>query len=127
MTTTVSKATAATFQDYKVAEEWSADLDDHTINFVTINESHSLAPMLASLPGGHCTCPHWGYLFKGRMTVTYADHVDTIEAGDAFFMAPGHVPAADAGTEFVMFSPADQLKATNEAVAAGMQANSARS
>ena len=37
-------------------------------------------------------------------------------------MPPGHVPEADAGTEFVLFSPTDELRATEEAVAPGMQA-----
>jgi hypothetical protein len=119
MTTTVSRSTVDRVDDFPVAEDRSSVLDGYSINFVTIRETHSLAPMLASLPGGHCTCPHWGYVFKGRMNVRYADHVDTIEAGDAFYMAPGHVPDAEAGTEFVMFSPADQLAATEAAIRAG--------
>ena len=118
MTTTVSRSTVDKVEDFEIAEDRSSELDGYSINFVTIRETHSLAPMLASLPGGHCSCPHWGYLFKGRMTVHYADHVDTIEPGDAFFMPPGHVPEAEAGSEFVMFSPADQLAATDAAIKA---------
>ena len=37
-------------------------------------------------------------------------------------MPPGHTPAAEAGTEFVNFSPADELAATDAGVKAGMQA-----
>jgi hypothetical protein len=91
------------------------------VNFVEIKETHSLAPMLASLPGGHCSCPHWGYLFKGRMVVHYDGREDVIEAGQAFYMPPGHVPEAEAGTEFVMFSPSDLLAETEAAIAKGMQ------
>jgi hypothetical protein len=36
-------------------------------------------------------------------------------------MPPGHVPEADAGTEFVMFSPAAELRDTEEAIQRGMQ------
>jgi len=65
--------------------------------------------LLKGLPGDSCQCPHWGYLFSGRITVTYADHEEVYEAGDAFYMTPGHVPAAAAGSEFVQFSPTEQL------------------
>ena len=38
-----------------------------------------------------------------------------IAPGEAFYMTPGHTPAAIAGTEFVQFSPTDEL-AVSEAV-----------
>ena len=118
----VSKDTTDRVVDFPVAEDRSSDLDGYTINFVTIKETHSMAPMLASLPGGHCSCPHWGYVFTGRIVVHYHDHDDVIEGGDAYYLAPGHVPEIDAGTEFVMFSPAEELKATDAAIMAAMQA-----
>jgi hypothetical protein len=118
----VSKDSTENVADFGVAEDRSSDLDGYTINFVSIRESHDLAPLLASLPGGKCACPHWGYLFKGRMIVRYGDHEEVIEAGDAFYMSPGHAPEAEAGTEFVQFSPAEELKATEAAIAKGMQA-----
>ena len=117
----VSKDTAERVMDVPPATDRASDVDGYTINFVTIKETHSLGPMLASLPGGHCKCPHWGYLFRGRLIVHYDDHDDVIEEGQAFYMPPGHVPDADAGTEFVLFSPTDELQATEAAVAAGMQ------
>jgi mannose-6-phosphate isomerase-like protein (cupin superfamily) len=108
--------------DFPVALDRSSDLDGYTVNFVTIRETHDLAPMLASLPGGHCSCPHWGYITSGRMTVQFGEREEVYEAGDAFYMPPGHTPAAEAGTEFVMFSPAEQLAETEAAIMAGMQA-----
>jgi quercetin dioxygenase-like cupin family protein len=45
----------------------------------------------------------------GKITVRYADREESYEAGDAFYMAPGHVPGAETGSEFVQFSPKDQL------------------
>jgi hypothetical protein len=117
-----SKATAPDGQEFPVGSERTEELDGYTVNFVTINEAHDLAPMLAVLPTGRCECPHWGYLTKGQLTVTYVDRTETIEAGDAFYLSPGHTPAATAGTEFVLFSPAEELKATDAAVMAGMEA-----
>src|SRR5690242_15172889 len=70
----VSKETTQKVLDIPPAEDRSSDLDGHTANFVTIKISHDLAPMLASLPGGNCSCPHWGYVFKGRIIVRYDSH-----------------------------------------------------
>jgi mannose-6-phosphate isomerase-like protein (cupin superfamily) len=118
-----TSATRATNQqDHGVAVDRFEDLDDYTVSFVSINETHDLAPMLASLPTGRCECPHWGYVKEGRITFTYGDRVETYEAGDAFYTPPGHTPAAEAGAEFVLFSPAEQLAATEAAIRAGMQA-----
>lgn len=117
-----SSASADDVKDYGVVEDRSSELGGYTVNFVTIREAQDLAPMLASLPDGRCACPHWGHMLKGRMVVHYADRDEVIEAGDAFYMPPGHVPEADAGTEFIQFSPTDQLAATEAAITAAMQA-----
>ena len=116
-----AKETTPTTMDFEIAEDRSCELDGFTVNFVTIRQSHDLAPMLAGLPGGKCQCPHWGVITKGRMTVSYADREEVYEAGDAFYMSPGHTPAAEAGTEFVQFSPTDLLNETEAAIAKAMQ------
>jgi hypothetical protein len=38
-----------------------------------------------------------------------------------FYMTPGHVPAAEAGMEFVQFSPKEQLAETVAAMKANAQ------
>ncbi len=46
------------------------------------------------LPGGVCPCPHYGYLFEGRIRARYpgSDWPDeVIEAGEAYFIPSGHV------------------------------------
>ena len=108
----LSKDSAPNVQDAGPAIDRGGDLDDTTVDFVTIRQSHSLAALLRGLPGDSCQCPHWGYLFAGKITVSYADREETYEAGDAFYMPPGHVPAAEAGTEFIQFSPRDKLAET---------------
>src|ERR1700740_2407047 len=85
----LSKDSAPNVQDFGPAVDRGGDLDDTTVNFVTIKESHSLAPLLRGLPGDACQCPHWGYLFAGKITVSYADREETYQAGDAFYMTPG--------------------------------------
>ena len=85
---TLSKQGATIFDDFGVAEDRHDDVDGYTVNFVTIREDHDFAPMLSALPGGQCQGPHWGVVFKGRLTVTYTDHTETISAGEAFYMPP---------------------------------------
>jgi len=122
----VSKDTTDKVVDFGVAEDRSSDLDDYTVNFVTIKQTHDLAPILAGLPGGNCSCPHWGYVFKGRIVVRYGDREEVFEAGDAFYMPPGHAPAAEAGTELLQISPAQDLAAVEAAIAAHMQGGASR-
>ena len=40
-----------------------------------------------------------------------------------FYVEPGHVPVFEAGTEMIQFSPTAEMKATDEAIRAYMQAN----
>jgi hypothetical protein len=117
----VSRANAENVQDFGVAEDRTTTADGYTMGFTTIREDADLAPALAALPGGHCSCPHWGYVTRGRLVFTFPDRVEAYEAGDAFYTPPGHTPAADADTEFVMFSPADLLATTEAAIAKAMQ------
>ena len=116
-----SKESVTEVKDFGVAEDRTGYLDGHTVNFVSIRQDHDLAPMLSGLPGGRCPCPHWGYVLTGRMIVRYADREEVYEAGDVFYMAPGHAPAAEAGSEFIQFSPSDQLQEVEAAIMRHMQ------
>jgi hypothetical protein len=117
-----SKDTAPSVQDSGPAIDRKGELEGYTAEFVTIREGHSLAPVLKGLPGDSCQCPHWGYLFTGELTVTYADREEVYRAGDAYYMAPGHVPAAATGSEFLQFSPTNELATTMTAIQANMAA-----
>jgi hypothetical protein len=116
-----SKETTPITMDLDIVTDRAGELEGYTVNFVNIHQDHDLAPMFTSLPGGRCQCPHWGVVTKGVMTVTYPDRTEVYEAGDAFYMPPGHTPAAVAGTELIQFSPSDLLAATEAAIAKGMQ------
>jgi ribosomal protein L16 Arg81 hydroxylase len=54
------------------------------------------------------------------MVVRYDDHEEVIEAGDAFYMPPGHAPEAEEGTQIVQFSPAAQLAEVVATLKAGL-------
>jgi hypothetical protein len=117
----VSRESAPEVADYGMAEDRTDHFHGYTVNFTTIREDSDLALMLMGLPGDSCQCPHWGYLTAGRLTVRYADHEEVIEPGDAFYMPPGHVPSALAGSQFVMFSPQDELAVSEAAIRANME------
>jgi hypothetical protein len=112
---------SAQVDDYGPAEDRHEDVDGYTVNFVTIRQDQDLGPMLKGLPDDSCQCPHWGYVLKGRLTWRFADHEEVNKAGDAFYVPPGHVPMAEAGSEFIQFSPSEELRATQEAIMKNMQ------
>jgi len=122
MTRTITRDTAEEVTDYGAVADRTTRFDGgYTVNWTTFREDIDMAPILASLPGGHCSCPHWGQLLSGRVVVHYDDHDDVIEAGAAYYMAPGHVPEIAAGSELLMFSPTEELAATDAAIEAAMQ------
>jgi hypothetical protein len=112
----VSKASATQVERPGPVEDRHEDLDGYTVNFVSLEQDMDLAPLLKGLPDDCCPCPHWGYVFKGRITARFGDRQEVYEAGDAFYMSPGHAPQAEAGTEFVQFSPASELRSVQEAM-----------
>lgn len=65
-----------------------------------------ISPLLQGLEGDLCQVPHWGYLLKGEVTVTYADDSqETVRGGDLFYWPPGHTVRADADSDIILFSP----------------------
>jgi mannose-6-phosphate isomerase-like protein (cupin superfamily) len=122
----VSKESATDIRDFGLAEDRTEEFGGYTVNFVTIRQDHDLAPFLKGLPGDRCQCPHWGYVFKGRLTWRFDDHEEVFEAGDAFYAPPGHAPKAEAGSEFVQFSPSAELHTSEAAIMENMQSMRAR-
>ena len=110
----VSRESAATVEHHGPVEDRHEDIDDMTVNFVSFGVDIDGTPLLKGLPGDRCPCPHWGYVTKGKLSYRFADHEETFQTGDAFYVPPGHIPIVEAGTEFVQFSPKDELKAVGE-------------
>jgi hypothetical protein len=118
----VSKESAAHVEDHGAVQDRHEDVGDYTINFVSFRQDVDGTPLLKGLPGDSCNCPHWGYVLKGKVTYRFADHEEVTEAGDAFYTPPGHIPVAEAGAEFVQFSPSLELQAVAAAMLKNMQA-----
>lgn len=118
----VSKESAEHVTDNPMVEDRYEEVDGYRLDFVSIRQGHDLAPMLKGLPDDRCPCPHWGYVFKGKLTWRFADHEEVFEAGDAFYVPPGHAPSAETGSEFLQISPGDQLRSVEAAIMQNAQA-----
>ena len=117
----VSKENATKGGDHGVVVDRAEDLDGYTVNFVTFRQDIDHGPFLKGLPDDQCQCPHWGYVIKGKVTFQFGDRQEVFQAGDAFYAPPGHVPVHnEPGTEYLRFSPADELRKTNEVIMQNM-------
>jgi mannose-6-phosphate isomerase-like protein (cupin superfamily) len=108
--------------DHGPVVEWSEDMDGYTANLVIFRRDIDSTPLLKGLPDDRCQCPHWGYVIKGKVTFRFADHDEVFEAGDAFYVPPGHGQLADADTEYVQFSPREELAVVEAAIMKNMRA-----
>jgi hypothetical protein len=118
----VSKESAAHVEDHGIVEDRHEDIGGYTVNFVSFRQDVDTTPLLKGLPDDSCPCPHWGYVLKGRMTYRFADREEVFEAGDAFYVPPGHVPSVEAGSELLQFSPSEELRRVDETMMKNMQA-----
>jgi hypothetical protein len=93
-----------------------------TVGFETYTQDADLAPLFRGLPDDECQCEHMGYVVKGKVGFRSGDAEELFEAGDAYFVGPGHTPILYAGTEVVEFSPTEKLGQTMEVVTRNMEA-----
>jgi hypothetical protein len=84
-------------------------LGNMSVAFVRAQKGTDLRPALKGLPDDRCQCPHWGYLFKGKVRMHTAEGVRDYEAGQAFYWAPGHAPEMLEDSEYVDFSPSREF------------------
>ena len=89
---------------------------------VALGAGTDLSPLLKGLPGDLCQVPHWGYVLQGSITIGYDDGlVETLRAGDLFYLPPGHTVKTDDGVTLVEFSPDRELQEVYEHVGRQMQ------
>jgi hypothetical protein len=72
-----------------------------------------------------CPCPHYGYVFTGRIRCVYpgSGRPDEVaETGDAYFFPAGHVLIYEADTEALELNPAAALQVVMDHFEAGARA-----
>jgi hypothetical protein len=95
------------------------------VGFVSIKEpaiGMEMAPLFKGLPDDRCQAPHWGYVLKGSIQIRYADREETITAGQAYYLEPGHIPHITEPTEFVEFTQVEEMRKTMEVMQRNMEA-----
>lgn len=118
----VSKESARA-EDHGPVVDHSDELDGYTVNFVSFRQDLDATPLLKGLPDDQCQCPHWGYVIAGRVRYRRGEREEVFEAGDAFFLPPGHAPVgSDPGSEIVQFSPTHELREVQAVMDRNMQA-----
>lgn len=123
----VSRESAAQVDDHGPVEDRHEDVNGYTINFLSFRQDIDGTPLLKGQPDDSCQCPHWGYVLKGKVIFRFADHEEVFEAGDAFYLPPGHVPLAEGGSEYIQFSPSEELQVVSAAMVKNLQAMQAAS
>ncbi len=104
----VSKESAAEVQDIGIGTVSSEIAGGYEFAFLDLEKESDLAPLLKGLPDDRCQCHHWGQVMRGAVTFMFADHTETFEAGDAFYVSPGHSPSSPPGTEYLLITRADK-------------------
>ena len=91
----------------------SARWGDLEVGYTTVAEPVDVRPVYEGLPGQVCPCPHYGYVFSGRVRCVYpdSDHPDEVaSAGEAYFFAAGHYLVYEEPSEVLELNPAAALQ-----------------
>ena len=121
-----SKDTAPAVDDFGMVANRHGDFLGYTIQFLQFRPEMDGAAMLKGLPDDVCISPHWGYVLKGEITFRFADHSETYKTGDAFYVPAGHTPANAEDTEYVQFSPTEELAVVSETIERNLAAMQAQ-
>ena len=92
-----------------------------TVGFEAYSQDADLSPLFKGLPDDQCQCEHMGYVIRGKVGFRSDAGEEVFEAGDAYYVGPGHTPILYAGTEVVEFSPTEELGRTFEVVTKNME------
>lgn len=93
----------------------------YSVCFERHNADADLTEVFRGLPDDRSPLPRWGYVIEGRIGFRFHDHAEVYEAGEAYYVPPGHTVVHHAGTEIVEFSPTDVLGTTIEVVAENLR------
>ena len=121
------KASKATASEHESVEGYEGHFEHFdggwTVAFETYSEDADLAPLFKGLPNDQCQCEHMGYVVRGKVGYRTDDGEELFEAGDAYYVGPGHTPILYAGTEVIEFSPTEEHNRAMEAVAKNLEAS----
>ena len=109
-----------------VAQARSIEHGGMTLAFERLSAGVETAPIYQGLPDDACQSPHWGYVIRGRLRAIATDGTEeTAEAGQAYYLPPGHNVVVEEDALVVELSPAEDRARTMAHAAAMVQAASA--
>ena len=77
--------------------------------FFSLGAGADIAPLLKGLEGDLCQAPHWGYVLRGDLVVSFADgSQESPRGGDLFYWPPGHTVKVLQDADVILFSPQDE-------------------
>ncbi len=79
---------------------------------------------LGGMPGGICVCPHYGYVFEGKIRATYPNTGlpdEVAVGGEAYFFPAGHILMYDEPTKAMELNPAYALQQCMDATERGIR------
>ena len=118
----VSTQSASGGGEYGPVTDRSDEFAGYSVNFTTFHVDMDQRPMLKGLPNDEYQCPHWGYVTKGSFTFRCGDREEVFNAGDAFYLPPGHAGVGnEPDSEMVQFSPTVALEETEEVITKNLQ------
>lgn len=81
-----------------------------TVAYNEIPAGTDFTPLFQGLKNNSCHCPHWGYVVDGALLIKYDNGTEeTLNAGDAFYLPPGHTAIVTKDLKFLDFSPEKEL------------------
>jgi hypothetical protein len=93
------------------------------VSYETFPAGVDATPLFKGLPDDRCQSAHWGYLLKGRVRVKRSDgSEEMIEAGDVYYLEPGHIPLFEDDSEVLEFSSKAEYEKTIEVAARNIAA-----
>lgn len=109
-----SKADIPMFSQFEGTLNWQIEWGGMNVSIETDRPGYDHASARVEVAADLCQCPHWGYVIKGSLWVRYKDYEEVIQAGDVYYLAPGHQAALQEAGEVVEFSPANEYQKTLE-------------
>lgn len=97
----------------------TTEVGDLTAAFISLKAGTDLGPALVGLPDDLCQCPHWGYMFKGKLKMRTKEGEEVYEGGQAFYWEPGHAPVALTDCEYIDYSPTVEFKKVLDHISGG--------
>ena len=86
----VSKETASGRISLDGLDVWQEHFDGgYSVCFESHSADVDLAELFRGLPDDRCQTPRFGYVVTGAMTFRFADHEETYEAGEAYYVPRG--------------------------------------